>query len=280
LAKERLVRIAHSPDADDAFLFCGLATGRIRAEGLSFEHILEDIESLNRKASEGVFEVTALSIHAYAYVVEKYALLDCGASMGEGYGPVVVARRPMKLEELSSSRIATPGAWTTAWLVLRLCLGDVETVQMAFDEIPEAVSRGEADAGVLIHEAQLTYAREGLVACLDLGRWWKDTTGLPLPLGGNAVRRDLGEELMRRLSGLIRESVCWALANPKKALSHALDYARGLEPEEAERFVRMYVNQYTVSYGPKGREAVERLLGEGARAGLIPEVGRIDFVEP
>ena len=187
-AAERLIRLAHSPDAEDAFMFCGLATGAVPADGLAIEHVLEDIETLNQKAREGAYEVTAITIHADAYVADRYALMACGASMGDGYGPLVVARKPMGREELEAATIATPGAWTSAWLALRLCLGPVATVQVPFDRIGEAVSRGEVDAGVLIHEGQLSYADEGLVGCLDLGEWWKESTGLPLPLGGHAVQ--------------------------------------------------------------------------------------------
>ncbi|MFQ6671919.1 MAG: MqnA/MqnD/SBP family protein [Candidatus Tectimicrobiota bacterium] len=278
-AAERRIRLAHSPDADDAFMFCGLATGRVPTEGLTIEHVLEDIETLNQKARDGAYEVTAISIHAYAYVADRYALLACGASMGDGYGPLVVARTAMDRDELEAATIATPGAWTSAWLALRLCLGPVETVQMPFDRIGSAVSAGQVDAGVLIHEAQITYAAEGLVACLDLGAWWKETTGLPLPLGGNAVRRDLGNDLMRQLAGLVHESVAWGLHHRDEALAYALGYARGLEAADADRFVGMYVNDYTLELGPEGREAVRRLLAEGARAGLVPQVGLIDFVE-
>ncbi len=278
-AAERKVRLAHSPDADDAFMFCGLATGAVPTEGLEIEHVLEDIETLNQKAREGIFEVTAISIHAYAYVAERYALMTCGASMGDGYGPLVVAREPMGRDALCEATIATPGAWTSAWLALKLCLGPVETVQVPFDRIGPAVASGEVDAGVLIHEGQLSYASEGLEACLDLGAWWKETTGLPLPLGGNAVRRDVGGDLMRRLAGLVRESVAWGLSHRSEALAHALGYARGLNEADADRFVGMYVNDYTLDYGPDGREAVRLFLAEGARSGLLPEAGPIDFVE-
>jgi 1,4-dihydroxy-6-naphthoate synthase len=277
--KERTIRLAHSPDADDAFMFCGMASGMVDCRGLRVEHVLEDIETLNQKAREGTYEVTAISIHAYPYLADRYALMGCGASMGDGYGPIVVARSPMGPEELASATIATPGAWTSAWLALRLCLGQVETLQVPFDRIGEEVLEGRVDAGVLIHEGQLTYAAEGLVACLDLGRWWKETTGLPLPLGGNAVRRDLEEELMGRLAGLVRDSVAWGLANRREALAYALGYARGLDEQDADRFVGMYVNDYTLDYGPDGREAVQRFLAEGARAGLVPAVGPVEFVE-
>lgn len=278
-AAERKVRLAHSPDADDAFMFCGLATGAVPAEGLEIEHVLEEIETLNQKAREGIFEVTAISIHAYAYVAERYALMTCGASMGDGYGPLVVARKPMGRDALSEATIATPGAWTSAWLALKLCLGPVETVQVPFDRIGPAVASGEVDAGVLIHEGQLSYAADGLEACLDLGAWWKETTGLPLPLGGNAVRRDVGGDLMRRLAGLVRESIAWGLSHRSEALGYALGYARGLDEADADRFVGMYVNDYTLDYGPDGRKAVQLLLAEGAQAGLLPEAGPIDFVE-
>ncbi len=278
-ADQRLIRLAHSPDADDAFMFCGLATGRVAAEGLEVEHVLEDIETLNQKARHGTYEVTAVSVHAYAYLADRYALMACGASMGDGYGPVVVARRPLSREELSQATIATPGAWTSAWLAVRLCFGEVKTVQLPFDQIGEAVSAGEVEAGVLIHEGQLTYAAEGLASCLDLGAWWKETTGLPLPLGANAVRRDLGEAMMERLTGLVRDSVAWGLTHRSEALAYALGFARGLAHEEADRFVGMYVNEYTLDYGGPGRQAVRLLLAEGARAGLVHDVGEIAFVE-
>lgn len=278
-ADDRLIRLAHSPDADDAFMFCALAKGEVPSEGLRVEHVLKDIETLNQEARQGSYEVTAVSIHAYAYLADRYALMGCGASMGDGYGPIVVAKRPMTPDELASATIATPGAWTSAWLALRLCLGEVATEQVAFDRIGEEVASGRVDAGVIIHEGQLTYEAEGLVNCLDLGRWWKETTGLPLPLGGNAVRRDLGEELMGRLARLVKESVAWGLDNRREALSHALSYARGLAEDDADRFVGMYVNDYTLDYGSDGRKAVRLFLAEGAKAGLVPDVGPIEFVE-
>jgi 1,4-dihydroxy-6-naphthoate synthase len=274
-----LIRVAHSPDSDDAFMFYALAEGLIDTGELEFEHVLRDIESLNQAAFEGRYEVTAVSIHAYAFLDDRYALLASGASMGEGYGPLVVARRPLDEAELAGVEVAVPGALTSAALALRLWNPALRTVVRPFDEIVPAVAAGELEAGVVIHEGQLTWREEGLHAVVDLGVWWGEQTGgLPLPLGGNVVRRDLGDEMVRRLARLLRKAVEYALANREAALDHSLRYARGLDRATADRFVGMYVNQRTVDYGERGREAVRLFLERAHRAGLIPRVPRLDFV--
>ncbi|MBI4551608.1 MAG: ABC transporter substrate-binding protein [Candidatus Latescibacteria bacterium] len=273
-----IIRLGHSPDSDDAFMFYALATGKIDAGDLEFIHQLEDIETLNRRATRGELEVTALSIHAYAYVIETYALLASGASMGERYGPMVVAPRSLSLDELQRNTIAIPGTMTTAFLTLRLCLGEFPYVVVPFDRIIETVGRGQADAGLLIHEGQLTYAQSGLTKIIDLGQWWYDETGLPLPLGGNAVRKDLGDDTISRIARILRQSIAYGLEHREDALTHALGYARGMDRGLADRFVGMYVNEYTLDYGPRGREAVRTLLDRGARAGIIPEPKALEFV--
>ncbi|RPI21854.1 MAG: ABC transporter substrate-binding protein [Actinobacteria bacterium] len=274
-----LIRVAHSPDSDDAFMFYALAERLIDTGELEFEHVLRDIETLNQAAFEGRYEITAVSIHAYAYLDEGYALLSSGASMGEGYGPLVVARRPLDEVELAGVEVAVPGALTSAALALRLWNPALRTVVRPFDEIVPAVVAGELAAGVVIHEGQLTWRDEGLHALVDLGAWWGEQTGgLPLPLGGNVVRRDLGDEMVRRLARLLRQAVEYALANREAALDHSLRYARGLDRATADRFVGMYVNQRTVDYGERGREAVRLFLDRAHRAGLIPRVPRLDFV--
>jgi 1,4-dihydroxy-6-naphthoate synthase len=274
-----LIRVAHSPDSDDAFMFYALAEGLIDTGELEFEHVLRDIESLNQAAFEGRYEVTAVSIHAYAFLDDRYALLASGASMGEGYGPLVVARRPLDEGELAGVAVAVPGALTSAALALRLWNPALRTVVRPFDEIVPAVVSGDLEAGVVIHEGQLTWREEGLHAVVDLGVWWGEQTGgLPLPLGGNVVRRDLGDEMIRRLARLLRKAVEYALANREAALDHSLRYARGLDRATADRFVGMYVNQRTVDYGERGREAVRLFLERAHRAGLIPRVPRLDFV--
>jgi len=274
-----LIRVAHSPDSDDAFMFYALAERLIDTGELEFEHVLRDIETLNKAAFEGRYEITALSIHAYAYLDEGYALLSSGASMGEGYGPLVVARRPLDEVELAGVEVAVPGALTSAALALRLWNPALRTVVRPFDEIVPAVVAGELAAGVVIHEGQLTWRDEGLHALVDLGAWWGEQTGgLPLPLGGNVVRRDLGDEMVRRLARLLRQAVEYALANREAALDHSLRYARGLDRATADRFVGMYVNQRTVDYGERGREAVRLFLERAHQAGLIPRPPRPDFV--
>ena len=266
------ITLAHSPDSDDAFMFYGLAHGAVDTEGLVFSQELSDIESLNRRAMAGELDVTAVSFHAYAYLAERYLLLPHGASFGDGYGPVVVARVPLSREQVASGRVvvASPGRWTTAALALALWAPGSRTEEIAFDRIQPAVASGDFDAGLLIHEGQLTFEDDGLARVVDLGRWWKEETGLPLPLGGNIVRRDLGPERIGRISRALRRSIEYGLAHRDDALSYALDYARGLDRPRADRFVRMYVNDWTRDYGEEGRRAVQTLLDRAARAGRIP----------
>ena len=277
-----LLRLGHSPDPDDAFMFYGLAKNLIPAGRYRFEHILQDIQTLNQRAMKGELEITAISIHAYPYVADKYALTSCGSSMGDKYGPMVVARRPMKLEELRGRKIAIPGKLTTAFLALQLCLGkageafEVEVVH--FDQIPAFVKEGKADAGLIIHEGQLTYAQSGLHLLVDLGVWWHEQTGLPLPLGGNCIRRDLGPPVMQEVTDLLKRSIQFSLDHRKEAVDYALQFGRDLNRQLADEFVGMYVNQWTLDYGPRGREAITRLLKRGANAGLVPDVGEIDYV--
>jgi 1,4-dihydroxy-6-naphthoate synthase len=274
------IRLAHSPDPDDAFMFYGLSSGGVDPGAYEFEHILADIQTLNERAVRGEYEVTAISIHAYPYVKDKYLLTSCGASMGDNYGPMVVAREPMSVEQLRGRVIAIPGRTTTAFLALQLLLGKgaFEPRVTMFDEIPREVRDGRVDAGLVIHEGQLTYEREGLKLVVDLGVWWHEKTGLPLPLGGNAVRRDLGMHHARELTRLVRASIQYSLAHRDLAVKHALRFGRGLDTRLADRFVGMYVNDWTVDYGPRGRDAIQRLLAEGAQAGIVPEVGAIEFV--
>jgi 1,4-dihydroxy-6-naphthoate synthase len=282
-----LIRLAHSPDPDDAFMFYGLSSGAVNPGPYQFEHILEDIQTLNERALRGEYEVSAISIHAYPYVADRYALTTCGSSMGDGYGPLVVARSPMTVEQLRGRTIAIPGRKTTAFLALQLLLGreapDGETAPfrgevVMFDEIPDAVRRGRFEAGLIIHEGQLTYATTGLHLVVDLGRWWLEKTGLPLPLGGNVIRRDLGADHCRSIARILRDSIAYSLQHREAAVQHALRFGRGLDLALADRFVGMYVNDWTLDYGPRGREAVRRILDEGARAGLVPAVGDIDFL--
>jgi len=276
-----LIRFAHSPDPDDAFMFYGLATGAVDAGPYQFDHVLEDIQTLNERAMRGTYEMTAISIHAYPYVADKYQLTACGCSMGDNYGPMVVAREPLTVEQLRGRTIAVPGLMTTAYLTLQLLLGKggfTPKVTM-FDRIPDAVASGEMDAGLLIHEGQLTYAVQGLQLAADLGKWWMQRTGLPLPLGGNAVRRDLGPQAARELVRIMKASIRHGLEHRDEAVKYALRFGRGLDERLAERFVGMYVNDWTLDYGPRGRAAVRRLLDDAAAAGLAPRVGSIDFVD-
>jgi 1,4-dihydroxy-6-naphthoate synthase len=277
VTEPRSIRIGHSPDPDDAFMFHGLASGRVPGGPFRIVQVLKDIESLNRMALQGAIEVTAVSIHAYAYLADRYALLSCGASMGDGYGPLVVARSPVGVDDLRRMTIAIPGALTSAALALRLALGEIRTVVVPFDRILDSVLRSEVDAGLLIHEGQLTYAAAGLHRILDLGEWWLKETGLPLPLGGNAVRRDLGEETVRSIGRLLLSSIEHGLAHREEALAYALDYGRGLARPMADRFVGMYVNDYTLDYGPRGRRAVREFLGRGHAAGIIPHPVAVEF---
>jgi 1,4-dihydroxy-6-naphthoate synthase len=266
------ITLAHSPDSDDAFMFYGLAGGQVDTEGLVFSHELSDIETLNHRAMAGELDVTAVSFHAYAYLADRYLLLPHGASFGDGYGPVVVSRRKLSREDVASGAVvvASPGRRTTAALALALWTPDVATEEVPFDRIQSGVASGRFDAGLLIHEGQLTFADEGLVEIVDLGRWWKSETGLPLPLGGNVVRRDLGSERIGRISRALKRSIEYGLAHRDAALSHALEYARGLDRAQADRFVGMYVNEWTREYGSEGRRAVQTLLDRGAAAGRIP----------
>jgi 1,4-dihydroxy-6-naphthoate synthase len=272
------IAIAHSPDSDDAFMFYGLASGKVPAGDLEIEHVLADIETLNRAAFEGKYEISAVSFHAYTHLADRYALLPHGASMGDRYGPVVVAREDVPAS-LDNVRVAVPGTLTTAFLALRLYRPDVAYDVMPFDQIQEAVHEGRAQAGLLIHEGQLTYADEGLKKIVDFGEWWADRTGgLPLPLGGNVIRRDLGPALMQRLSRLLHDSIAYALAHREQALEYAMQFGRGLDRAKADRFVGMYVNELTLQYGDRGREAVRRLLEEAGEKGLAPKV-KVEFVE-
>ncbi|MGD0263505.1 MAG: MqnA/MqnD/SBP family protein [Candidatus Methylomirabilota bacterium] len=273
------ITVAHSPDSDDAFMFFALAQGKVGDPGLEFVHVLEDIQSLNQCALRGEYEVTAVSFHAYAYLADRYALLPHGASMGDGYGPIVVTRAACSPEELRGKRIAVPGTLTTAALALRLWDPDLQHVVIPFDQIMDAVAAGTADAGLIIHEGQVTYDSLGLHKVVDLGEWWLRETGLPLPLGGNVIRKDLGPDLMRRLSYLLRESIRYSLAHREEALDYAMRFARDMERRLADRFIGMYVNDLTLDYGERGRAAVRRLLEMGHERGLIPHRVEVEFVE-
>ena len=273
------ISLAHSPDSDDAFMFYGLAKGKVPTGDLQIEHVLKDIESLNQQARQGVHEVTAISFHAYPYVAERYAIMPCGGSIGDGYGPLVVAAQPIAPEEISGKTVAVPGRLTTAFLALKLFAPDVETRVVPFDQILDEVVAGRAEAGLIIHEGQLTYGGSGLHKILDLGEWWQRETDLPLPLGANAVRRDLGDELMKRLTRLVRETVRYSLDHREDALAYAMSFARGMEQGIADRFVGMWVNEMTLECGERGRRAVQTLLDRGHDAGILPERVSVDFVE-
>ena len=275
----REITVAHSPDSDDAFMFYALATNRVRASGIKFAHTLCDIETLNRKALEGFYDVTAISFHAYPYIQDKYALLASGGSVGEGYGPMIVARRVHSLDEIKRLRIAIPGKLTTAYLALKLFAPQIETEIVPFDRIIPEVLAGKHEAGLIIHEGQLTYDQSGLHRIVDLGKWWRDQTGLPLPLGGNAIRRDLGPELMTSVARAIKQSIQYALDHRSEALSYAMQFARDLDPGLADKFIGMYVNERTLDYGEAGRAAIRRLLEMGHEAGIIPQRANVEFVE-
>ena len=271
------IRIAHSPDSDDAFMFYGLASGRVPSNGFELEHVLSDIETLNRAAFEGKYEITAVSFHAYAHLTDRYVLLPHGASMGDRYGPIVVARNDGP-STLKGTRVAVPGELTTAFLTLRLYDPSVEYVVMPFDEIQDNVRTGVVPAGLLIHEGQLTYADEGLKKIVDLGEWWADRTGgLPLPLGGNVIRRDLGSAAIAMLSKLLHDSIAYGLAHRDEAVQYSMQFGRGLDRERTDTFVGMYVNNLTLDYGERGRKAVERLLGDARAAGLLPKAVAIEY---
>jgi 5,8-dihydroxy-2-naphthoate synthase len=278
----REITIAHSPDSDDAFMFYGLATNKVQVPGLRFSHTLCDIQSLNQKAmqgDEGVYDVTAISFHAYPYIQDRYRLMTCGGSVGEGYGPMIVAPRAITTTEIKQKLIAIPGKLTTAYLALQLFAPGIETEVVPFDEIIPSVMQGKYEAGLIIHEGQLTYDRSGLHRIVDLGKWWLQMTGLPLPLGGNAIRRSLGRELISSVSSALRDSIQYALDHREQALAYAMQFARDLDPQMADKFVGMYVNERTLDYGPDGKEAIRRLLDMGHRAGIIPVEPLVEFVE-
>jgi 1,4-dihydroxy-6-naphthoate synthase len=278
------VKLGHSPDPDDAFMFYALAQAPplIDTGPYRFEHILQDIQTLNQRAMKGELEITAISIHAYPYVADKYILTSCGSSMGDKYGPMVVAREPMSIRQLRGRTIAIPGKLTTAFLALQLCLGkagDAFTYQVVeFDQIPAYVRDGKADGGLIIHEGQLTYRSFGLHLVVDLGAWWHEKTGLPLPLGGNCIRRDLGPGVCQAVTDILKKSIQYSLDHRARAVEYALKFGRDLTRDLADRFVGMYVNDWTLDYGVRGREAITRLLSDGAQAGLVPAMGELDFV--
>ncbi len=277
MSQPEKIRIGHSPDSDDAFMFYPLANGLIPTDGFEIVQVAEDIESLNQRAVNGELEVTAISVHAYAYVANHYALMPCGASIGDRYGPLVVSKEPMQREALAGKKIAIPGRMTTAYLTLRLCQPDFDPEVVPFDQILPYVQEGNADAGLIIHEGQLTYARAGLHKVVDLGEWWYEETGLPLPLGANAIRRDLGTEKIRRITSLIKQSIEYSLGDREKGLDYAMNYARDMETELADRFVSMYVNDYTLDYGEKGRAGVRELMERGYKSGVIPHPVNVEF---
>lgn len=284
------IRVGHSPDPDDAFMFHALANDKVDTGRYRFVHELQDIETLNRRAFRGELELTAVSLHGYAYLTDKYALCSCGASMGDGYGPMIVARESLNREQLRRKTIAVPGTLTTAFLACSLWFGGqgvtaTSTAEGAFryevhpfDEILNLVESGRVDAGLIIHEGQLTYGSQGLKLIVDLGKWWLEETGLPLPLGGNAIRRDLGQETMEEVTALLKQSIEYGLRHRQEALSHALQYGRDLDRGQADKFVGMYVNDWTLDFGPRGREAISTLLRRGYEAGLIPHPVQVDFI--
>ena len=272
-------KVGHSPDPDDAFMYYGIASEKVDLAGYRIQQVLEDIESLNKRAVKGELEVSAISIHAYAHLADSYALMPCGGSIGDGYGPLLVAREPLDPADVAGKVVAIPGAMTSAYLALRLFAPGVETRVVPFDQILDEVSEGRADVGLIIHEGQLTYGGQDLHKVLDLGVWWKDETGLPLPLGGNAVRRDLGKERMAQLTRLVRETVQHSLDNRESALEYAMSFARGMDPKVADRFVGMWVNDMTLDIGDRGREAAQTFLDRGYEAGVIPSRVVIDFVD-
>jgi len=274
----REIAVAHSPDSDDAFMFYGLATNKVRVPGLRFTHTLCDIETLNRDAQRGVYDVTAISFHAYPYIQQNYALMSCGGSVGEGYGPMLVSSRPLTTTEVKQKTIAVPGKLTTAYLALQLFAPGIEVEVVPFDQIIPSILEGKHEAGLIIHEGQLTYDKSGLHRIVDLGRWWQRVTGLPLPLGGNAIRRSLGHELMSNITQVLHDSIQYAIDHRDEALAYAMQFARDLDAQLADKFVGMYVNERTLDYGEDGREAVRRLLDMGHKAGIIPQSPEVDWV--
>jgi 1,4-dihydroxy-6-naphthoate synthase len=274
----REIAVAHSPDSDDAFMFYGMATNKVRVPDIKFTHTLCDIETLNRKALEGFYDITAISFHAYPYLQDKYALMPSGGSVGEGYGPMIVASRNIPLEEISNIKIAVPGTMTTAYLALKLFAPEIATEVVPFDQIIPQVLDGRYEAGLIIHEGQLTFNKSGLHKILDMGKWWRDETGLPLPLGGNAIRRELGPELIAACCTALRDSIQYALDHRDEALQYAMQFARDLDTQMADKFVGMYVNERTLDYGKDGREAITLLLERGYEAGIIPHKPNVEFV--
>ena len=277
LAETRTITVAHSPDSDDAVMFYGLATNKLDTGSLSFTHVLKDIQTLNEEAFRGTYDVTAVSFHAYAYIADKYLLLPHGASIGDNYGPILVSREPAKAAEISTLKIAVPGTLTSAFLALRIFNSDFHYEVVPFDKIIEAVKSGQCDAGLLIHEGQLFYESIGLHKVLDLGEWWHERTGLPLPMGGNVIRRELGPEIIRQVSHCLSESIRYSLANREDALAYAMQFARDMDTELADRFVAMWVNDLTLDYTDRGREAVQRMLMEGFERGIIPNRPTVEF---
>ncbi len=273
----REITVAHSPDSDDAFMFYGMATNKIRVPGVKFTHTLCDIETLNRKAMDGFYDITAISFHAYPYLQDKYALMPSGGSVGEGYGPMIVASHNIPLDEIGHCTIAVPGTLTTAYLALKLFAPDVATEVVPFDDIIPRVIQGKYEAGLIIHEGQLTFNKVGLHRILDMGKWWREQTGLPLPLGGNAIRRELGTDLMNSCCVALRDSIQYALDNREEALQYAMQFARDLDAQMADKFVGMYVNERTLDYGKDGREAIVKLLEMGYAAGIIPHKPNVEF---
>lgn len=277
ITENRTITVAHSPDSDDAFMFYGLATRKLDTGNLSFTHVLKDIQTLNEEAFKGTYDVTAISFHAYAYISDKYVLLPHGASIGDNYGPILVSRKRARPEEISNLKIAVPGTLTSAFLALRIFNADFQYEVVPFDKIIDAVQSGRCDAGLLIHEGQLFYESLGLVKILDLGEWWHQKTGLPLPLGGNVIRRELGPEMIRQVSDCLRESIAYSLSHRENALEYAMQFARDMDPTLADRFVAMWVNDLTLDYTERGREAVRRILAEGFEKGIIPNQATVEF---
>ncbi len=277
ITETQTITVAHSPDSDDAFMFYGLATNKLDTGNLSFTHVLKDIQTLNEEAFRGTYDVSAISFHAYAYIADKYVLLPHGASIGDNYGPVLVSRELTRAEDISTLKIAVPGTLTSAFLALRIFCPDFQYEVVPFDKIIESVQNGRCDAGLLIHEGQLFYESIGLHKILDLGEWWHKKTGLPLPMGGNAIRRDLGPDIIHQVSECLRESIRYSLANREDALEYAMQFARDMDPSLADRFVAMWVNDLTLDYTERGREAVRRILSEGFERGIIPKPVMVEF---
>jgi 1,4-dihydroxy-6-naphthoate synthase len=279
MTEKHTITVAHSPDSDDAFMFYALATNKLDTGDIQFTHVLKDIQSLNEMAMRGVYDVTAISFHAYAYIADKYALLPHGASIGDNYGPIVVSREMVSADDMSKLKVAVPGTLTSAFLALRIFNAEFAYEIVPFDQIIEAVQEGRCDAGLLIHEGQLFYEKMGLHKVIDLGEWWHERTALPLPMGGNAIRRDLGQNLMRKVSYFLRESISYSLEHREDALQYAMQFARNMDTETADRFVAMWVNELTLDYTERGREAVRRLLTEGFERGIIKNRVEVEFVE-